>query len=125
MFKRIDHVALSVRDLSGAVAFYEANFGFQKYAEHHVGRGGVEGIAYLKLGDTVLELAHMPQAPPVASFHFCLEVEDLDRAMAQLQERGLPLVQPPHPTAARESREEGWRRVVFQGPEGEQIELRG
>ena len=28
-------------------------------------------------------------------------------------------------TAAREPREKGWRRVVFRGPDGEQIELRG
>jgi lactoylglutathione lyase len=35
------------------------------------------------------------------------------------------LVRAPHETAAREPRENGWRRVVFAGPDGEQIELRG
>jgi lactoylglutathione lyase len=34
-------------------------------------------------------------------------------------------VRAPHPTTAREPREENWRRVVFRGPDGEQIELRG
>jgi lactoylglutathione lyase len=35
------------------------------------------------------------------------------------------LIRAPHQTAAREPREKGWRRVVFRGPDGEQIELRG
>ena len=43
----------------------------------------------------------------------------------ELQEDGVRLIRPPHDTAAREPREAGWRRVVFAGPDGEQIELRG
>jgi len=31
----------------------------------------------------------------------------------------------PHPAGVREPREEGWRRVVFFGPDGEQTEIRG
>jgi len=42
-----------------------------------------------------------------------------------LSTAGVPVVTPPHKTAAREPREESWRRVVFAGPDGEQIELRG
>jgi len=58
-------------------------------------------------------------------FHFCLEATDFDAAVSQLEGDGVALVRAPHPTAAREPREKGWRRVVFRGPDGEQIELRG
>jgi lactoylglutathione lyase len=81
-------------------------------------------IAYLKLGDTVLELTHKTSATP-AGFHFCLEAENFSRAVAELNKNGVEMVRPPHDTPAREPREQGWRRVVFRGPDGEQIELRG
>jgi lactoylglutathione lyase len=58
-------------------------------------------------------------------FHFCLETDNLDETVARLQTDGVAMVRAPHETAAREPREQGWRRVVFAGPDGEQIELRG
>jgi len=122
MFKRIDHVALHVRDLQRSADFYERHFGFKKYFQHRA-TGGME-IAYLKLGDTVLELTHRSDGS-VLGFHFCLETENLDGAVAQLQKSGVEMIRPPHDTAAREPREKGWRRVVFRGPDGEEIELRG
>src|SRR5262249_37944140 len=77
MFRRIDHVAIHVSDLDRSVAFYEARFGFRKYFQHAAG-GGMQ-IAYLKLGDTVLELTH--RAEPMKGFHFCLEAEHFDAAV--------------------------------------------
>ena len=122
MFKRIDHVAIHVKDLERSVAFYETHFGFKKYFQHP-GTGGLQ-IAYLKLGDTVLELTHRSDGA-MLGFHFCLETDNFDQTVSQLQSEGVPLVRAPHDTAARELRETGWRRVVFGGPDGEQIELRG
>ena len=58
-------------------------------------------------------------------FHFCLETDTFDEEVSKLQGGGVDLIRAPHKTAAREPREEGWRRVVFRGPDGEQIELRG
>nr|ART40847.1 L812 [uncultured bacterium] len=122
MFKRIDHVAIHVADLDRSVKFYERHFGFKHYFQHAAGSGAQ--IAYLKLGDTVLELTHHSDGAMVG-FHFCLETDNFDETVAQLQENGVKLVRAPHDTAAREPRENGWRRVVFAGPDGEQIELRG
>jgi lactoylglutathione lyase len=122
MFRRIDHIALHVADLERSVAFYEKHFGFEKYFQH-AGGGGMQ-IAYLKLDDTVLELTHRSDGA-MNGFHFCLEADDLDEAVQKLQNEGVPLLRPPHNTAARTPREQGWRRVVFSGPDGEQIELRG
>ena len=122
MFKRIDHVAIHVSDLENSVKFYVSHFGFKDYYRQ-VASGGLQ-IAYLKLADTVLELTHHP-GETMSGFHFCLETDSFDKTVSQLQEDGVKLIRAPHATAAREPRENGWRRVVFAGPDGEQIELRG
>ena len=122
MFKRIDHVAVHVSDLENSVKFYVSHFGFKDYFRQ-VASGGLQ-IAYLKLADTVLELTHHP-GETMSGFHFCLETDSFDKTVSQLQEDGVKLLRAPHATAAREPRENGWRRVVFAGPDGEQIELRG
>jgi lactoylglutathione lyase len=122
MFKRIDHVAIHVADLDRSVQFYERHFGFKHYFQHAAGSG--LQIAYLKLGDTVLELTHHSDGS-MAGFHFCLETDNFAETVEKLQRDGVKLVRAPHDTAAREPRENGWRRVVFAGPDGEQIELRG
>jgi lactoylglutathione lyase len=122
MFKRIDHVAIHVADLDRSVAFYEKHFGFKHYFQQ-TASGGLQ-IAYLKLGDTVLELTHHTDGE-MKGFHFCLETDNFDDTVAKLKADGVKLIRAPHDTAAREPRENGWRRVVFGGPDGEQIELRG
>ncbi len=122
MFKRIDHVALHVSDLDRSVDFYEKHFGFKKYFQN-MAAGGMQ-IAYLKLGDTVLELTHRSDGS-MKGFHFCLESESFEEAVAKLKKAGVEIARAPHDTAAREPREKGWRRVVFRGPDGEQIEIRG
>jgi lactoylglutathione lyase len=122
MFKRIDHVAIHVSDLTRSVDFYERHFGFRHYFQQ-TASGGLQ-IAYLRLGDTVLELTHHSDGE-MKGFHFCLETDTFDLTVDELQKNGVRLVRPPHATAAREPREQGWRRVVFAGPDGEQIELRG
>ena len=122
MFKRIDHVAIHVGDLDRSVSFYEHHFGFKSYFQHVVPGG--PRIAYLKLGDTVLELTQHAEGP-ISGFHFCLETDGFDAAVSQLKAEGVELIREPHQTAAREPRERDWRRVVFRGPDGEQIEVRG
>jgi lactoylglutathione lyase len=122
MFKRIDHVAIHVADLDRSVQFYQRHFGFKHYFQHAAGNG--LQIAYLKLGDTVLELTHHSDGA-MQGFHFCLETDSFIETVEKLQKDGVKLLRAPHDTAAREQRENGWRRVVFGGPDGEQIELRG
>jgi lactoylglutathione lyase len=122
MFKRIDHVAIHVADLDRSVKFYERHFGFKHYFQHAASNG--LQIAYLKLGDTVLELTHHTDGA-MKGFHFCLETDNFNETVDKLENDGVKLLRAPHDTAAREPRENGWRRVVFAGPDGEQIELRG
>ena len=121
-FKRIDHIALHVKNLLVSKEFYKFNFGFINYYEQ-ITPSGIK-ISYLKLGDTILELVER-QDPCSGGFHWCIETDDFDAAVSQLKKNQVELVQAPHPTDARELREKGWRRVVYKGPDGEQIELRG
>ncbi|MGE5561249.1 MAG: VOC family protein [Chloroflexota bacterium] len=70
-------------------------------------------------------LIHMPAGPAITGFHFCLESDRFDDDYARLKNAGVPVITEPHPAGARQPGEENWRRAVFAGPDGEQIELRG
>lgn len=122
-FSRIDHVALDVADLETSIEFYTSHFGFKRYYDQTTPTG--LRIGYLELGPTVLELVGRKSENGMAGFHFCLITDDFDGAVAKLNGDGIPFVTPPHPTDARKPEEKGWRRVVFQGPDGEHIEIRG
>ena len=121
-YLRIDHVALHVKNLTYSKSFYEKHFGFQTYFEHTT--PNEIPIAYLKLGDTILELTGIEDSP-VKGFHFCLEVDNFDEAVEKLVKDGVKIIQKPHKATARHYNEEKWQLVVFEGPDAEQIELRG
>lgn len=125
MFRRIDHIAFIVKDREKSIEFYEKYFGFKKYYEHDVPVPVIEKIIYLKLGDTVLELMHIPNGPANQGYHFCLESDNFDEDYRRLKEAGIQVETEPHPVGARDSREHGWRRTVFKGPDDESIEFRG
>lgn len=122
MFKRIDHIALHAADLDRTVTFYERHFGCRRYFDQVSSRGF--RIAYLKLGDGTLEVVGRSDGA-MTGFHFCIQTDDFDGAVARLKTDGVPCLQEPHPTPARAAGEEGWRRAVFRGPDGESVELRG
>ena len=126
MFKRIDHLALQVKNLVQSIDFYQQNFGFEKYFEHVVQNN--TRIAYLKLGNTVLELFQKSESVEPGfsrNFHFCIETSDFEAAVTWLTEQQLTVAMPPHDTPARHDAELGWRRATFLGPDGEEIEIRG
>lgn len=126
MFTRIDHVAFSVKDRAKSIAFYEENFGFKKYFEHDVpGMPEIEKVVYLQLGDTVLEMEQWTTETENKGYHFCLISNDFDGDYARLVAAGVPVVKEPHIPSPRTPQETGWKRVVFQGPDGEMIEFRG
>ena len=122
MFKRIDHIALDVADIDKSIAFYEKHFSCKLNYEH-LSSGGFR-IAYLRSGDTVLELVHR-DAGGMNGFHFCFETDNFEGEVIRLKKAGIECLTEPHDTDAREKREKGWRRVVFKGLDGELIEFRG
>jgi lactoylglutathione lyase len=126
MFKRIDHVAISVKDRFKSIEFYENNFGFEKYYEHNVpGVPELLKVVYLKLGDTVLEFEHWQEDKKNKGYHFCIISDDFDKDYKRLKEAGVAIVTDVHNPSPRTPEEVNWKRVVFKGPDDELIEIRG
>lgn len=122
MFRFIDHVAVHCSDLDVSVRFYVDNFGFEDFSRHERPAGG---IAYLRLGGTVLELTQK-QGEPMSGMHFAIETDDMDAALAHLEASGVRTLQTVRPLGApRPGEPDTTRRAVFAGPDGEMIEIRG
>lgn len=95
MFTRIDHIEICPGDFDRTMAFYQDVLEFRMVSRMPVQAGPLTEIAYLQLGDTVVELLHVehPTPPPAAmtvGYHaIALEVESMDAAVAYLHDRGI------------------------------------
>ena len=123
MPKRIDHVAIVVRDIEQALIFYRDTLGITPGEIKEVPSEQVR-IAFLPLGGpagSVIELIE-PTTPDssLAKFidkrgeglhHICLEVENIETALAEMQEKGAPVLDK-QPRIAAEG------RAIFLHPKG-------
>ena len=98
---KIEHIALAVADLEAAVKHYEEVWGLEVSHRERVEDQGVEE-AMLPLGESYLQLLG-PTGPDttVGKFvakrgeglhHIAYEVDDLEAALAELKEKGVPLI---------------------------------
>jgi len=97
--KRIEHVGVIVRDVEASRKLWEDCFGIplggseansiRKLALYPVGESMVELIA-----GTTPDSKHqrMVAEGKGGLNHICFEVEDIDRALAELKEKGIPLI---------------------------------
>lgn len=94
---QIHHIAIAVKDLDAALAFYRDALGAEVSARREVPAEGVE-IAFLPMGASELELLE-PLDPDnsIGRFlasrgegihHICLLVDDIESAVAQMEARG-------------------------------------
>ena len=123
MPKRIDHVAIIVYKLEQALAFYRDTLGIQPSEIKEVPTEQVR-IAFLPLGGpggSEIELIE-PTTPDSSLVrflekrgeglhHICLEVEDIDAALREMQEKGVPVLDQ-QPRLAAEG------RAIFLHPKG-------
>ena len=123
MPKRIDHIAIIVRDIEQALVFYRDTLGITPGEIKEV-PGEQVRIAFLPLGGpggSEIELIE-PTTPDssLAKYlekrgeglhHVCLEVENIDAALAEMQEKGAPVLDTQPRNAA-----EG--RAIFLHPRG-------
>lgn len=104
MLKRIDHVAILVRDLEQSLAFYRDTLGIVPSAIQEVPTEQVR-IAFLPMGGpggSEIELVQpLNEDSPLTKIlekrgeglhHICLEVDDIDAALAEMREKGAPVL---------------------------------
>lgn len=123
MPRRIDHVAIIVRNIEQALTFYRDTLGLQPRAIQDVPSEQVR-IAFLspdEPGGSEIELIEPTSSDSsLAKFlekrgegmhHICLEVEDIDAALQEMQEQGVPVLD-------REPRIAAEGRAIFIHPKG-------
>ncbi|HVC55315.1 MAG TPA: VOC family protein [Stellaceae bacterium] len=126
MFKRIDHVEIVTDQPERTIAFYTEVLGFRVKARDRIERpGSALNLVYLDLGGTVVELLSWegvaidpePKLEHLGYRMMALEVDDMDRTIAELKDQGVAIVWGPlvRPTYAR---------AEICDPNGYRIELR-
>lgn len=123
MPRRIDHVAIIVRNIEQALVFYRDTLGITPSEIKEVPTEEVR-IAFLPMGGpdgSELELIEPTTSnSSLARFlekrgeglhHICLEVADIDAALAEMQEKGVPVLDE-RPRVAAEG------RAIFLHPRG-------
>jgi lactoylglutathione lyase len=118
----IGHVAIRVRNIERTLDFYVGKLGFAEMMR--LDREGRLWLLYLRISDTqyleVFPEAVGDRAPPrdANGFnHLCLEVDSIDRALAELEEAGVPLASPKKLGA------DGNMQAWIEDPDGNRIEL--
>ncbi len=101
MSPSIHHIAIAVQDLDTALAFYRDALGLEVTERREVAEEGVE-IAFLPAGEGEIELLRpLDEGSGVARFlskrgeglhHVCLQVDDIEAAMARLRAAGARLL---------------------------------
>ncbi len=119
--KGLDHVAIVVRDLEAAIRLYRDKLGLELTQVEEVPEQSVTTAIYGHGMGRVELISPTTKDSGVARYlekrgeglhHICLEVEDIEAAMAALREAGAPLIdQTPKPGA-------GGARVAFVHPKG-------
>ncbi len=101
MIKKVDHIAVAVRDVEKAAEFYEKVLGLKLDGVEEVKDMHVK-VGFIPIGETRVELVQ-PLDPEsgLAKFiekkgegihHICYEVEDIDQALATCKARGAKMI---------------------------------
>ncbi len=124
MFKRIDHVELTPLDYERTINFYTDVLGFKMKERLQMSMPPLRGIAYLVLGDTMIEFLDVENPEPATTHPWpagyrglAIEVDDMDEAVAYLKDKGVDIVWGPMDIG-------GPIRAEIRDPDGFMIELR-
>lgn len=97
---RVAHIAIAVRDLDEGKRTFASVFGLEPSLEQDHAEYDVR-MAMYDMGNAELELMQGPATTPFVGrwlaggdglFHVCLEVDDLEAAVAELRGRGVKLL---------------------------------
>ncbi len=123
MFKRIDHVEIIPSDFDRSMAFYRDVLEFRLVSRTPVQAGPLKEVAYLQLGDTVIELLSVRNPAPMSSSvtsgyrAIALEVESMEAATTYLRDHGVYVILGPIDLGTS-------IRAEITDPDGLKIELR-
>ena len=128
MFKRIDHIELLTAAPERAIGFYVGVLGFRERERARIPQtpSGPLELVYLELGGTTVEVMCYPEAksiPPRSAEQrlgwqcLALEVEDMDRALSMLEQKGVKAAWGP-------VKRPDYARAEIRDPDGNPIELR-
>ena len=82
----INHIALEVDDLDGAIDFYRRLFSFELRGRHG------DSMAFLDAGDQFIALSTPRRQPPDEDRHFGLVVDDLQAVRDALEANGVEIL---------------------------------
>jgi methylmalonyl-CoA/ethylmalonyl-CoA epimerase len=101
MIKKIDHIAIAVKDLAGEITRYRDILGLEYLGSEMVAEQKVT-VAFFKINDVFIELLEPTGSDsPISAFiekkggglhHLALEVDDIKAAIKRLQEKNVPLL---------------------------------
>ncbi len=101
MITRIDHIGIAVQNIQDALAFFEDALGM-KLERQDTEEDGRTDVAFLPVGNSEVELVSPNDTDSgLAKFlakrgegvhHICLEVDDIDAALARLKAHGAQLI---------------------------------
>jgi lactoylglutathione lyase len=118
----IAHVAIRVKDIGPSLDFYVNRLGFKEMMR--LERDGRLWLVYLRItDDQYLEIfpegtgGPAPKHDIVGYNHLCLGVDDIDRAVSELGNAGIPLHQ-----AKKMGADNNWQAWIVD-PDGHRIEL--
>jgi methylmalonyl-CoA epimerase len=106
MIKGVDHVVVAVKDLDAAVGRYEDIFG-AKVSDRSENAAAGMAMAFFRFGDSYIELvSNLGETGPIhqrleqrgEGVHIvAMAVDDLEKTVAELREKGVRLVGDPGP----------------------------
>ena len=124
---KLDHIHIKCRDLEKAVEYYEKVLGAKLFAREVI-KGAP--LARLDLGGTMLNLTGEVEGEDLAApglrekllpryglGHFGVLVDDLDKTVREMKEKGAELFMEPQEVTP------GTRAAFVKGPEGDLIEI--
>ena len=101
MIKSINHIAVIVPDLAGALNFWEGALGLKLARTESVPEEGVD-VAFLPIGDSNVELlrptvadsgvARFLEKRGPGSHHMCFEVDDIAATLERLRAHNIQLI---------------------------------
>lgn len=117
---KIDHIGIVVHNIQTALQVYQAALGLSLAEVADIPDQQVQ-VAFLPIGDSNIELVQPTTGDTgIANFlekrgegihHICIEVQDIEAALAQLKAHGVPLID-------EEPRQGAHGRVAFLHPKG-------